>query len=486
MDSTDIAKTGWASITVSVAWTLATNKFRVESEVLKDLRDHVLLHLDPSVPLQHAEDQAQHLAREFVAKAQRRPHATPWAQDASMPLSPRWHKALEASLSSLSRAVFRQHYGNGRPLEGLEEALQVDLLTLEMARSGLREVIRDAAIKDEVPMEDWPAERMDALLQRLAAYSPGPCPPLAEVIDGLHPEHLADCPRCNRANRLIREGLLQPAELRPTPQPRPAGQVQVMALHFHPDGKRHLPAVAAEYAGGRTQALDGDLLLMEWSEPEEGRAVLRLAAELESPRREHLRGALLQGPGRWSRWGLLGPLGSRAREEVKTRSWGAVDGIGELPGPLPPPPSSRWWWAGVGLVTALSGVLIGAMLLSPAPNATPLEVQFTPGREGLWVAFDTEDTATVALVSLEGGHLQLRLQGESPVEKAEVATGDGSYRTHVQGEGALVVSAPGVLGDLPALIERSQRSDRPLEALAGRIRARYPEAQIATWIPEEP
>lgn len=481
MESNDIAKSGWASVTVAVAWTLATQSIRVERAVLSDLRDHVLFNLDPNTPLARAEDLAAHLAREFVAVVRREPTPLPWSQDAAMALSPRWHKALESSLNQLSRTVFRQHYANGRSLAELERALQVDTLGLEVARSGLREVVRDAAIKDEVPLDHWPAERMDALLSRLAAYSPGPCPPLAEVIDGLHPDHTAECPRCHRANRLIGEKHLEIAELIPPAAPRPSGSVQVMALHFHPEGRKHVGALAQEFQPTSSHIQDNDLLLVGWDDADAGRRALRLAAEVESPRREHLRGALLTGPGRWSKWGLLGPLAQRARDEVRTRTWGTVDGLGELPAVLPPPPNPRTWWAAAGLAVLVGVGLLGLAFLREPDVGDPLRASFTPARGGLWVAFDTVETDAVALITYEEGRLRLTMSGEKATDKASIATGDGSYRVHVRATRALVVSAPAPLADLPILVNAAQSSELPIVELAERIQSRYPEAQLAYY-----
>lgn len=478
--SADVAGSGWAGITVSIAWALLSRGVRIRPAVLRDVRDHVLYHLDPGTSLPHAEDRARQLTVEFASRARRQPLGSAWPRDAEMPLSPRWHRALVASLRPLSQAVFRHHYGDGRSLDELGRLLQVDALALEMARSGLREVVRRAADADGVPLDAWPSERLDQLIGRLAAWSPGPCPPLHEVIAGEHPQHVSGCARCDRAARLIQAGVLGSEDLIPPRGPlRDGGEVAILALHFHPDGRQHREALARE-AQVTSTPVGEDVLLLDWSDPEPVRDALRLATEVAAPHRDHVRGAVLQGPGRWSRYGLLGPLATRAAAEVRTRSWGSVDTLGELPEPLPDPPSPRRWWT----ATAFLGLLaVGstALALAPPPVDSSLVVDFAAGRGGVWAQLDVDEAAFVTVVREVGGGLQPVFVSATPADKGDLATGDGRYRLHSQGQGLLVVASDRAVGDLPDLIVRASMADEPLADLARRLEASDSGVTTRAW-----
>ena len=73
----------------------------------------------------------------------------------------------------------------------LEAALKVDRVDLEAVQSGLREVVRRIAVADGLPVDGWAPERIDRLLRRLAAFAPGPCPPVLDVAEGCHRDHTA-------------------------------------------------------------------------------------------------------------------------------------------------------------------------------------------------------------------------------------------------------------------------------------------------------
>lgn len=476
----DVAVHGWAAITVRVAWTLLALRVRPRPEVLRDARDHVLFHLDPTTPLTHAEDLAAHYTRGFVARARQRPLVDPWPQDAAMPLGKRWRRALDQAMRPVGRQVFQHHYGYGRPLAQLARQLQVDTLTLEEARGGLREMVRRIAVQDELPLDGWSEERLDRLLVRLAALSVHDSPPLDEVAEGCHREWIRVCPRVDRTSRLVRAGVLTSEDLVPPAwAARPNGRVKVLAIQLHPDARAERQVLADEI-GGHIQLLDDDLLLVDGGEDARSYEVLQLAAEIGRPRAEHLRAVLLEGPGRWSRLGLLGPLCDEARAGLRAQPWGVVEGHGELPETLPPTPSSRPWWGAVGAL-ALVTVLVGILALQPSPGPVDhaLDVSFTPGRGGVWAAFDTDEEAHVTLVRQVDGRLEVVLDGADPAAKAAFATGDGSFRMHAVADGVLVASTHGPVADLGDLLHDARDASLPLSELARRIRQQDPGAAVA-------
>lgn len=474
--SDDVAVLGWSGITVRIAWTLLARGVKVRPQVLRDARTHALFHIPPHTPLPHAEDLAAALTEAFVDRARGRPPSDPWPQDMQMPLSARWRRALDRSLNPLGEVVFRKHYGDNRSLEHLERRLSsVDRMALETARGGLREVVRRAAAADGVPIERWPGERIDRLLVRLAAFAPGPCPPLLDVVEGGYREHTTTCTRCDRTVRLLRSSILTVEDLLPpTLGARPSSSVKVLALHLHPDARQHRRALRNELP--EAFPVGDDLLLVDATDPTTVHEVLRTAAEVGSPVRDHLRGALLEGPGAWTRHGLIGPLVDRAAQEVRQRTWGLVDGLGELPPTLPDPPSARPLWATATVLAGVAAVLLRLTIAPAQAHDDGLWVDFTAGRGGVWVAFDTPEHAHIGIVRQVEDRLEVVHRSARPADKVAFAVGDGTYRLHVRGGGVLLVSSDQPM-DLELLTAQASADPDPLQALGERIRTGTPTAR---------
>src|SRR5690606_11981481 len=240
------------------------------------------------------------------------------------------------------------------------------------------------------------------------------------------------CVRCDRTVRLLRTGTLTVEELLPpTLGARPTGRVRVLALNFHPEGRRHRRALRDELRVD-TFPVEDDLLLVDATDLEAVGAVVRTATELGMPHRDHLRGVLLEGVGAWTRHGLVGPLVERARQELKHRIWSVVEGLGELPEPLPDPPSARPLWTSALVLSAVT-LLLARVAVTPADAAVTgsLDVEFTEGRGGVWAAFDVPEEALVSLVRDSGGSLEIVHASRTPADKVRFAVGDGTWRLHV-------------------------------------------------------
>jgi hypothetical protein len=467
--SDDVAVHNWAGISVQVAWTLLTEGVKVHGQVLRDLRAHAILHLDEGDSAPAAEDRAAMLTEGFVRHA-RGKMQDPWPQDREMPLSPRWRRAVDASLSQLSAVVFRQHYGNRRKLEHLTQMLQVDRLALETARAGLRETLRRVARTDGLPLDRWEPERIDRLLRRLAAYSPGPCPPTLDVVEGAHADHVRSCARCDRAVRLVQAGVIETEDLLPpTLGARETSDVKVLALHFHPEARMHRELLAKELPVASVPVGD-DILLVDASQLERVTPMLETAAEVGRPRREMLRGAVVSGPGRFSAHGLLGPLGTQGSRDVLARRWGEVDGVGELPAVVPPPPSAWPAWVGVAILSAATvALLVGVTRPGSVDGPTVLQAEFVNARGGVWTSFDVPEEAYVGIVTEQTGHAAIELPGKSIVGKGAIATGDGRYRIHLPAQAVLVVASSKPLTDLPLWLAQVESTAQPLDSLAAQL-----------------
>lgn len=475
----------WAAVTAQVAWTLLCQGIRITPDVLRDARDHALLHLDPSTSPSDAADRCLAITHAFVRTAKRQAPLAP-SPDEDRPIAKSWRRRMLANSSQVGELVLREHYGNSRPLDVLAKAVQCDRGPLETTRGELREQLRQILIRDRVPATEWESERLDALLMRIAVFSPGPCPQMRRVLDGKEREHTRRCVVCGRARRLSNAGTLGAADLvLESPVPWPRTQGNVLAIHLHPDGRRHQGALAAEFAVPVFPVGD-DLLVVDLDDTDEVHRVLLLAAEAGMPNREHIRAIALRGPMRWSRHGLLGPLLARAERRVRAAPWGLIGGLGELPAPLPPPPSSRPVWAGV-VALAVMCVLVALQSLGPARAANSvLMPEFTVARGGVWTEVNLNESDLLTIVRMADGELDIVLASQTIADKAALAVGDGTYRAHIMGDGVLVASSHAPIPDLDALVAAAHRSPSALEDLERRIQVRSPDAAIAVSSPVLP
>jgi hypothetical protein len=470
--SSDIAISGWAGITVRIAWTLLAHEIRVNRRVLRDARAHVLYHISPRASLENAEDKAGMLAHQFVMRARGLPVVS---RDLEMPISPRWRRGLERSLTPLAQMLLTHHYANNKPLDHLERILSTDRLTIDGCVAGLREIVRRFARNDGVPIDTWTDERLDALLSRLAAYCPGTCPPLIDVIEGAHHEHTKNCVRCRRTLNLIQAGVVDVEDLlAPSLGARPYQESTLLALEFHPEGQAHLPTICREL-NSQVQQIGGNMLLVDWADPVATSQLLYMATEIASPHREHIRGVIVEGPGHWTMYGIVGPLAGNACKDITCQDWGKIDRLAKLPDPLPSPPTARGWWGGVFALVIATILAINAGLANSTPQKNfPLEASFTAARGGIWIDFDVHEAALVSVVVLRENQLELLLDSGTAAAKAQLSLGDGHYRLHSRGEGALVTSSQKQLLELPDWIKAANQSSEPLRVLAQSIEESHP------------
>ncbi len=480
--SDDIAIHGWSGITVRVAWTILYSGIKLRPEVLDAARRHVLYHLPPSMPLPQAEDRAETLTRRFLATARHQLLHDPWPADAEMPLTDRWAQALASLKDRLTVTVFRRHYGDGQSIEKIAAALGTDTLTVTTTQEALREVLRELARADDLPLGAWGAERLDRVLRRLAAWAPDACPPSFDVVMGAHQDHVRTCVRCNRMVRLVKRGYLDAEALQaPTLRARPRGTLRLLLIDLHGEARPHRSALLDALPTPH-HTIGKHLVAVEGSKIEQARKVLTIAAELGRPPRHLIRAVEVEADGAWSPFGPLGPALERAAHELVGRPWSTVDGLGTLPEPLPAPPSAMGAWLLTGgLCTAAVAALW--LTLGPGPRPPPAErVHFVAGGDATWAQFDVPEETKVALVGAPGGSLEVVLTGKDAVEKAEYATGDGRYRARIPGPEALLVASPEPL-ELAPLVRRANRAPSPLEALHMELQRTYPEARIFAWTP---
>ena len=477
----------WLPVTIRVAWELAMARVRVREEVLTDVREHVLRCAPEGLPPSELEHLVPGLVADYIQRikagryARTRPPTPP-----PVPIEPEWVERVLDGLDPLSAAVAQLHYGDGMTMADAGRHLRVREHTLDAARAGLRELVRAVAGLGEARDPDDHDREADQLLRRLAARPRPGCPgPLGLTSDaGLR--HADQCPRCSRAARLVRDGVLTPRELfRPTGPMVEPGQVEVLALLLHPDARKHDLALSTALAN-RAVPAGPDAWLVRGDAVPELIAALAPLCEAGTPARHHLRGALLSGPGRWSRGVLLGPLGVAALEAARARPWADLGGLGALPAPLPPPPSATAWWAGAAIAAALAVTAAIYTLAPRAPNPdTPVEARFSAQPDGWSVRFDTSELATVDVVVLDDGELHLSRRSVK-AEKGAWATGDGDYRLEVDGDAMALVSSPEGLPGLEALLMHAGTNAAPLDTFAAAVREMDPRADVALSPPRPP
>jgi hypothetical protein len=465
----DVADLAWGAVTVRITWTLISRGLR--PDLVSDLRDHVFYLLPPETPAHVAEDRAELLTRAFIARARGQSLEEPWPDDWDVPPPLLWRVRLHKGAQGLSQRVLQEHYANELDLRKVASRLQEDLLAVEAAREGLREIVRTTALGDGQTLSGWTEPRLDRLLHRLAALGDDDAPPLHEVAEGRHPAWVEACPRCRRAWSLVQQGILTRAELiPPSGGGRPRATTRVLALQLQRDAASFRDALRQELPSPRL-SIGEDTLLVPADDLDAIAATLRLATELERPDRTRLRGVVLEGPGRWCKSGLLGPLHETVLQGLRGATWGAVQGIGELAPPLPPLPSPgrARLVAAATAVVAIALVRL-AVLSAPERPAYPLDADFVAARGGWWVDLDVDDRAYLGVVVSRDGALEVRRAGDAVTEKAPLAVGDGRYRFHEVADGVLVISSPHPLA-LPALIAQAEPGADPLGALQQRVQA---------------
>lgn len=482
--STDVCDLAWGPVTVRVVWTLLHAGVTVRPDLIVDARDHVFYHLPPDAPVHVAEDRAERLTLEFVARAQGQAPAEPYAEDWLTPPSLRWRRRLHASLAPLAAWVLRLHYADRLDLDRVAWRTGEDRLACEAAREGLREVVRRAAADDGVPLDAWPEARLDLLMHRLASLSPDEGPPLQELVDGKHPDLLTRHVTGSRALGLVRRGDLRRDMLVPPPGGgRPVQELTLVALQLDRDGKAHRDTVQAELPGVRVPVGD-DVLLIDGLHLQSVHDVLSLAAQVGAPGRQNLRGIVLRGHGRMSRHGVLGPLAEQVELALRAVPWGQIEGMDDLPDVLPAPPSAWPVWTAAVAAAALAFVVARAAAQPLVPPVVhPLVADATPARGGVWVDFDVDDEADLVIVRRERTALATVLSSASPSEKLRFANGDGSYRLHTLGDGLLIASLSEPLPDLERRVASAGQAADPLAALASSLRRDHPRADVWTWSP---
>jgi len=489
----------WLPITVRVAWELVLNGVKVRPRVLHDAREHVLRCLPSGVGGDEAERLATMLTRDYIERVRHgRYRRVTLEREDAIPVSRLWRKRLVTALDPVGDAVFRLHFGDGMSMELVEERTALPNTTLAAARDGVRETMRAILSREgvhpaeadpdraQIDGDRWRNAKLDVLLTRVACLPEPGCPPPVGLLSDIGRSHADECPRCSRAVRLVRGGLLSMTDLLAPDEGLGPGATsaevdfqteRMMALLIHPDARRHKKKLD-RMLGDRVVPIGPDAYLVRSDHVEWVGLLLRQIAPLGTPPRHHLRGAVVEGGGRWSGGTLLGPLPILALELARARPWADFGSTLNLPPPLPRPPRATSWWASAGLAAA--GALAAAIwVLSPQelPPEVPIEASFQRHNSHWNVRFDTDELAVMDVVVHRDGRLDI-IHSSLMAEKGRFATGMGDYVVDLTGDGVALISSQAGIPELPALVRSAMADPMPLESLQERLRHIHPLADV--------
>jgi len=438
----------WSAVTIRVAWELYMAGLKASPATLHEARDHVLLSLPRGASRGTAEELAGVFMGEWLGRVQDGRYR--WRPPEADPILPRpsWRERLLEGLDPIGEVVLRLRYGDGLELSEVERVTRVDRVILAGACEGVRSTLRHVMAEDDIGLVCADIDLLDRLLERVARLPAADCQGgwEASTPDGrLHAER---CPRCARAVRLIRAGVLSPSELNPHAAVEATEQASVLALHLHPDARRHRKAVVEAFGPAAVRA-DDDAVLVDPDRIDDHLAVLSQLCLDGTPERTQIRGALVRGLGRWTRTGLIGPLGAAAVERIRERPWAEVDGCGVLPEKLPEPPSAARWWAGAALA-ALLALMAGVFALRDAPVEPSFPLLAEVVRDGAWVDMRValHEDAYLLVVARQGEELLLVHASDELWDKARYATGEGDYGLAIEADELLIATSAAPFGDV--------------------------------------
>lgn len=450
----------WAAISTRVAWTLLRLGVKPRPDVFADARIDAVLRILDAPPAASIGDAADAATEAWVARLQGQP-PPPWPEDWFVPVSP---SSVQIRDDDPDLLVLRRHYGDHRRLVDLVRAHGITLDTLEATRARLRRAAR-ATLGDPTAA---PA-RCDRVLQRLAGWTRGDCPPPETLRD--HRAHVSDCPVCDRTLRLIGRDVL-PVDAFVAPRPFGVPQVDVVVLQLHPEAAPARAEALDALPGSVAHGLDGIVAPRTSLENLEELVPRRL-------RRRHLRGLRRQGPGALSPRGIAGPLLDGIDDELAQVPWGRWTTAKRPPTPARALTSML---GGMALVFGIAALVVGGQVLtSAASDPSRPDVAFDRRAGFTRAVFDVPEDAWVSAFGLHDGQVRVVLWAGSSSDKAALATGDGRYELVTEGDALLLAIHDGPLIGLPDALAHAQQSEAPLSTLAAGLR---PQATVR-WSPAD-
>jgi hypothetical protein len=479
----DLLRRAWGPLTVRVAWELVRAGVRVRPATLRIVRTHACWRMAGARDVAEVEARAARAVEEYLARADGRWAAVDEDADLSIPLPRAWRADIMDDAAPEHELVFHLYYADGLPLQEIEQRARVDIIELRSAREALRALMRHILQEHGRDASAWEPGRIDRFLTRLSNVADEPCPAPSSLTNGPGRVHAEGCPRCARALRLFREGVLAPQDLEPPADGTlvPSDTVDLVSIQVHPNGRDHTRALAKILGNGARVSASNDEIVVHAPECPHLQALLDDAARHSAPTASHLRVHRARVQGAWGRAAPIGPGLAELRAATSRLAWGETRGLEALPTPLPALPSAARWWFAAAMLGVVSAATVAAVVLSPGPDGdVPLET------EGLatGVRFDTDDLASVWVLAAERTGVRVAFAGPRVTDKVELADGHGRYVLPGRPEAWVVVAAPADLPDLEATVHAGDR-DESVRELARRLRRAWPQATVRVATPED-
>lgn len=468
----DAYRRHWGPITVRIVWDLVALGIKPRPQLVREVREHALLHLGPLADTVEAEDIASSALIDWLKRRDGTYQALPRTDVQDILPDPRWRLAVLDGCEPLHEAVFGLAYGDGLPMDDVVRRVGVEAAWVRASQEALRAIARAVVAEDGVSTEGWTDAHVDALLARIANTAGSACPGPEGLLTDMGRAHAERCPRCNRAHRLMAGGFLSPNALF-APEEGPALAAESMSLlcvQVHPDARRYLRAVVKQF-DEHVRVVKGEFLLVN------ARAVPdlddRLAALTERgmPKAEHLRGVLTETRALWGRQAIIGPGALRILDAVQSTEWGQVRGGRPLPDVIPRSTAPLRWYGSLVLA-----VLIATMagLYAWTHRAPPPVFPIAASRTSDEVVFDTDDAAYVDVVGVDGRVGSALFHSAAPADKGAIATGDGRYAVPTEADYVVVVTADRPIDNVVGL---AALADNP-RRLAAAVREAVPFADV--------
>jgi hypothetical protein len=471
--NTDPYRRIWTAITIRVAWELVRSGVRPNGLVLREAREHALWVIPATSGLAEADAIATGATHDFIERL--RGNYRVWKPDPDLQLlpDPRWRQDILEAADPVHNMVFRFHYADGLSLEEVEKMIKVDRRTLKGAREAVRGLARSVLSASGLSFTDWDAARFDRFLARVASAAGDRCPGPWGLHTTSGQAHAEDCPRCSRASRLMKEGVLSSADLAP-PEDTPClpdRMLDLTCVQIHPEARRHLRIFERTFGKYARKAAEGTYLIDNSSVPDLQERLAALA-ENGSPPNSQLRIVRREVPGRWGRSAVLGPGPDWLQTESWSMGWGEVEGLDLLPPPLPPPPSSWSLWLGAGAVAFIAALLGLWVFRTPPPGVLTLTAM--RAQDGLF--FRTDLNANIEVWAFQNQKLVQLFHSQSAADKGLLASGDGGYFLPSTADTWVLIAAPEPINDgIPVAGILAESKEKAAET---RLEELIPEAEV--------
>jgi len=476
----------WVPITIRIAWEFYMQGLSFGSEILGMAQLHVLSSLPADVDQIHAERLAIVYTKEFIERLNGEAYVPPQIHsDVYMDIPLSWRNLLERRASTIGKQIFHLHYRDAFSLEEVGTHLNISVPKIKKVRRQLHQFVyrvllrfdmEDPDVLDQIE-EEWPLSRIEKIIRYLALI------PSTTQIDCdilLSPEGAAlqDCPRLFHAYTLLKEGVLSPKDLSiPEKIPSIQHNMSVLALQLNPEGRKYTKIVKKSLQD-IALFIRGGVWLIAAEDIVEAEEILHELAEDGTPSRQMLRGAIGHGTGIWSDDGIFGPLPTKAITLVRNRPWGKIDGMAQLPEPLPPPkkPIKAWVFAFASI--AMSLMFFQESLSTDNDHSFyPIQAASEARVQDVAIRFDIDDMAVLHILAYQQGSFAV-LHENLIHEKGFLATKDGRYFIRANVDRLIVVSTPYKIENWDSLLEGVSLDEDPLYALQSRILKKEPRACV--------